>query len=111
MTVLPLKRGPRGGFRPSGQCECDSPHLDSVKAVRAWMKSEFRCDYCGDRGCKPVEFCGSRYHVRCIIRARGLSVLVASGAWREAGLCCLGDRRMKRLLALVEQTGGFSADP
>jgi hypothetical protein len=103
-----LKTGPRGGARPSGRCECDDPQLDSVAAVRRFAKQLGECSYCGDRGLELIRWgVSGRYHVRCFVRAYGLGVLATvKRACDRARMCCLGKRRMRELLRLMETAKG-----
>jgi hypothetical protein len=99
-----LKCGPRGGAIPSGRCTCDDPVLESVKDVRAFGKAFGICSYCGDQGLNLVPFVGRKLHVRCIVRRYGFKVLAMAdkGATR-ARMCCLGSKRMRELIAIVDK--------
>jgi len=106
MRTKDLKRGPRGGVRVSGRCECDDPVLDSVAAVRRFAKQLGACTYCGDRGLALIRWgaAGGTYHVRCFVRAYGLTVLATTKtAVDRARMCCLGKRRMRELLRLLDR--------
>ena len=97
-----LKTGPRGGVRPSGRCICDDPQLDTVAAVRRFAKQLGECTYCRDRGLELITWGFGTYHVRCLVRMYGITVLAATKTNR-ARMCCLGKRRMRKLLRLRDR--------
>jgi uncharacterized protein YqgQ len=88
--------------RPSGRCICDDPKISSVADVRRFAKTLGMCTYCGDRGLELIPFGQGRYHVRCFLRRFGMLVLVTTDCVNRARLCCLGKKRMRRLLDLLK---------
>lgn len=107
---MKAKRGPRGGVIRSGRCKCDYPALDSVKAVRAWIKARGTCSRCGDDGIDLIQMFQGRYHVRCFVRNYGLiAVATMAHAYARVRLCCIGCRRMGEVIGM--RTGRKPSTP